>query len=174
MDRTPYPHPQTVLPRRDSWKFNKHILYQILVTYNFLFFNSFLTTQRCEVSNFCGRVRTNGRKLSRSASKGEYGNCRAALTAAPSVLTQFVFEVAVPLSNRSAHLIIKIRREFFHAVNSPSMLQDLLKESCLRLRTSCKSAPRLQIFPTNHFVHITRTSLLIKRITITFQDSRAI
>ena len=47
----PFPIRNTT-PLRYSWKFNKHILYQILIAYNLLFFKSFLRIPCCEVPNF--------------------------------------------------------------------------------------------------------------------------
>jgi hypothetical protein len=49
------------------------------------------------------------------------------LTAALSVLAQFIFQIAISLSNGGPYFIIKIWREFFHAVNGPAMFQDLFK-----------------------------------------------
>jgi hypothetical protein len=94
-------------------------------------------------------------------------------SAALSVFAQLVFQITIFLSNRGAHFIIKIWREFFHAVNRPAMFQDLFIEFRFCLRASCKSALRPKVFATNHFVHI-ETPFLNIRIIIIFRDSRAI
>jgi hypothetical protein len=95
------------------------------------------------------------------------------LTAALSVFAQFIFKIAIFLSNGGPYFIIKIWREFFHAVNGPAVFEDLFKEFSFCLRTSRKSALRSKIFTANHFVHIKTPSLIIKIITI-FRDSRVI
>jgi hypothetical protein len=86
-------------------------------------------------------------------------------------LAQFIFQIAISLSNGGAYFIIEIWREFFHAVNGPAMFQDLFKEFCFCLCASHESALRPKIFAVNHFVHI-KTSFLNTRIIIIFQDSR--
>jgi hypothetical protein len=88
-------------------------------------------------------------------------------------LAQFIFQIAISLSDGGAYFIIKIRREFLQAVNIPAMFQNLFKEFGFCLRTSRKSTLRPKIFAANHFVHV-KTPFLIITIIIILLDSRRI
>jgi hypothetical protein len=90
-----------------------------------------------------------------------------------SMFAQLIFQIAIFLFNGSPDFIIKIWREFFHAVNGPAMLKNLLIEFCFRHCASRKSAFRLKILAVNLFVHV-KTSFLTIRIIMTFEDSRVI
>jgi hypothetical protein len=95
------------------------------------------------------------------------------LTAAFSVLAQFIFQIAISLSDGGAYFIVKIWGEFFHAVNGPAMFQDFFKEFYFRLRASRKSALRPKIPTADHFAHVD-TPFPTIRIIIISQDSRVI
>jgi hypothetical protein len=99
----------------------------------------------------------------------------AFLGTALSVFAQLIFQITIFLSHRSPDFVIKIWREFFHAVNSPAMFQNLLVQFRLCLGASCKSALRPKIFATDLLVHENTSFLTITiRIMMTFQDSRVI
>ena len=91
--------------------------------------------------------------------------------AAATLSAQLIFQIAIILSNRGTHFIIKIWREFFHTMNGPPMFQDLFKEFCLCLRTCCESAVGPKIFAAYRFVHV-KNPFLNRKIIIIFQDSR--
>jgi hypothetical protein len=106
---------------------------------------------------------------------GDEGSTETVLSAAATVFVfaQLVFQIAIILSNRGTYFIIKIWREFFHAMNGPSMLQNLFKEFCFCLRTCRESAVGPKIFAAYRLVHV-KAPFLNRKITIIFQDSRGL
>jgi hypothetical protein len=62
------------------------------------------------------------------------------LGTALSIFAQLVFQIAIFLSHGGPHFIIKLWREFLHAVNGPAVFQNVLIELCFRLCASRKSA----------------------------------
>ena len=101
------------------------------------------------------------------------GSTETVFSAAATLSAQLIFQIAIILPNRGTYFIIKVWREFFHAMNGPPMLKDLLKEFCLCLRTCRKGTLRPKIFAAYRFVHV-KTPFPITKIIIIFQDSRGL